>query len=174
MGIFDTPDWITEYVNNWMRRLHLSQWRVRIVMALAPGNSTYTAATCSQVQNFAEATLTFRADAEDNQDWRETVLHEILHIYHGQVDQVIYNTILDGVPQPEKDKSYQTYCDAMEKFVDGLSKVLYKLEREAAQSSQETNQNEGKAEQPRQPFGFVPQQPALPPAGAESSSRRYI
>jgi hypothetical protein len=157
MGILDTPDWIKQYVDKWVARLHLTQWRVRVVMALAPGNSVYTAATCSQVQNIAEATLTFRADAEDTQDWRETILHEVLHIAHGHVDQVIYNVLLDGMAQSEKDKSYQAYCDAMEKFVDGMSKIFYQLEQEAARSSQETNQNEVKTE--RRPLGFVPSQP---------------
>ena len=159
MGILDTPDWIREYVAAWQQRLHLTQWRIRINMALAPMNSVYTAACCSQIQNIAEATLTFRADAEDNQDWRETVLHEVLHIFHGQVDQAVYNVALDGMPQAEKDKAYAAYSDAMEKMVDGLSKILYQMEQEArpAVSSQETNQNEAKQE--RRTLGFVPPQP---------------
>lgn len=170
MGILDTPDWIEKYVAKWQKFLHLTQWRITSKMSLAPGDSTSTAAVCSQVQNIAEAHLIFRADAEPGQYWEETILHEILHIAHGHVDQAIYNVALLGMPQGERDKSYQVYCDAMEKFVDGLSKLLWQLEQQA-KSSQETNQNEPATERRR--IGFLPPKPDGASRGSGAGSNEH-
>lgn len=160
MGLLDTPDWVNQYVAKWKQKLHLTQWRITNKIALAPGGRVDSLAICTQTQNVAEAHLTFRADIEDNQDWQETILHEILHIAHGTVDQAVWCTALDGVSDEKKSMGYQAYSDAMEKFIDQLSKLLWEMENPNAASSQETNNHEGK------PFGFLPPHPR-----PESASR---
>lgn len=161
MSILDPPDWLKEYVTKWQGLLHLDHWRIKVILALAPGDSTNTLAICSQVQNVSSATLTFRADVEKNQDWEETALHEILHVMHGHVDQMVWEVVCDGMSESDRSVSYRAYSAAMEKFVDGLSKVVWKLEH--PESLQETNHD-------KQPFGFLPRKSRPLPGGSGTSS----
>ena len=129
MSVLDTPLWLTQYVEQWQKKLLLSEWRIKIKIALAPNNDVNALAICETVSNIHSATLTFRADIEQNQDSEETIIHEVLHVRHALTDQAIWSMLTTLLPESDRQLIYISYSNEMERFIDGMSKILWKMDQ---------------------------------------------
>jgi hypothetical protein len=129
MSVLDTPAWLQQYVEKWQERLYLQQWRIRVYLALVPNNDTNALAVCETVSNIRSAKLTFRADIEQNKESEETIIHEVLHISHAFSDMAIWSSLGHVSNEIDRNMAYQAYTNEMERFVDGMSKILWAMDQ---------------------------------------------
>lgn len=129
MSVLDTPLWLTQYVEKWQQKFFLQEWRIKAKLALAPNNDVNALAVCETVSNIHSATLTFRADIEQNKDSEETIIHEVLHVRHALTDQVIWSMLTSILPESDRQLIYISYSNEMERFIDGMSKILWAMDQ---------------------------------------------
>jgi hypothetical protein len=121
------PGWLTEKTAKWIDRLSMREWNVAIGLALAPGNDPDCRALTEQYADINFGRITFRADAEDTNEWEIYLVHELLHIKHSRTDDVVERVIrphLDGVASEMADSAYRR---AVEPFIHSLAVSLVEL-----------------------------------------------
>lgn len=115
------PAWLTDKVSLWKERLRLGEWDIVIGIAFAPNSDPDCLGLTEQFPNLNLARITFRADIEDNEDWDNTIVHELLHVKHSRVDH-----FLEGVIFPSLENVMATiaYRQHIESYTHSLAKVL--------------------------------------------------
>ena len=124
----NVPEWLQAKCAAWQDRLHMGEWDVTLRLALTLDNNEDCKGLCEQYQDINLGRITLRADVEDNREWEQTLVHELLHIKHSRVDAVI-----DRVLEPQLNAStaiIQTvYRLAMEPFIESMAKSLVEMHR---------------------------------------------
>jgi len=119
------PTWAKEYIVAWSKRLYLDQWTLRMELALTVCNHEDTRASCYAQADVNTATLTFRADIEDTEAWRRTILHELMHVVHARIDHCVTRAIVPQAAEASQPLADVIYKQQMESFIDGMADSLY-------------------------------------------------
>jgi hypothetical protein len=128
MAFLDVPDWLHNKIRKWYDALNLYEWRLRTRMALTVNGDEDVLASCTQQCNINTASLTFRADAEDDEKWERVALHELLHVLHARTDQYVEEVLLPQLPEGMREMSRTAYHNVVEAYTDQLTHIVYELE----------------------------------------------
>lgn len=120
------PQWLVDRVIMWQELLHLEHWHIRIDLALCVGDDPDNRAQCHQQHHIRMATLTFRADIQDDEEWNAHIAHEVLHVAHAQVDEMV-ESLIEQLPEQMADYALKQYVNAIEPFVENMSRTLLEL-----------------------------------------------
>jgi hypothetical protein len=120
------PSWLNQYIRAWLERLHLNDWTIKIALELCVNDDPSTRGLCEQFPNTNTARLTFRADIEDTPEWRQVVIHELIHVAHSRIDHAVERAILPELPQAVQQLARELYHQHVESFVDYLDSTLYR------------------------------------------------
>lgn len=134
------PDWVQPYVLYWRKILRLEHIEVRTKQTLAPHGASDSAGSAVNWPAYNIAWLEFRADIEDEKEWRETVIHEVLHVAHARVDAVVWNMLLPRLNHDAQEIGREAYRQAMESFIDSLAGTLYELTAPKAEEGGTANE----------------------------------
>ncbi len=122
--IFSVPKWLERYIDLWYQRLDLNEWRVKYHLGLDP--TSYAAVIVKPQLN--EARVSFRVDIKDTPGSRRDVIHELIHVKHGRVDEVVHKVIIEQLPESQRDMANRAYAAAYEPFVHGVADNFFELE----------------------------------------------
>jgi hypothetical protein len=117
------PGWVTTYVAAWKDRLPLHDWTIRVTCARLINDDPFVLACTTQYTNLNEAHIEIRSDCADTVLWRQTIIHELLHVVHARVDQFVGSVFLT---LPPKDILEETYSNMVESMIDHVASTLYR------------------------------------------------
>lgn len=107
----------------------MTEWNVSLRLALVVDGNEDCRGLCEQHPDINLGRITIRADVEDTQEWEITLVHELLHVKHSRIDDVV-----DRVLEPQLNAStvmvQTTYRLAMEPFIDSMAHVLVEMYQE--------------------------------------------
>ena len=125
----DTPEWLKEYIRTWAWRLRLYKvWQIDVGLALVLNDDPDVHARVTIDSNVNIATIMFRADVEDTPQWRQTAIHELLHIAHGRVDHFFDYVLFPTLPEAAQALAKGTYDGHYESYIHTLAAVRLELE----------------------------------------------
>lgn len=122
-----TQSWLKEYVTLWRNRLHL--WNNAVHIHIVPEvDKKGSMAECRQCPNTLEYILRVHDSIEECEEWRVGIIHEMLHVLLGRVDQVVLEIMMKPIHDPMvKDIVWDAYTIQMEQVVHQLAIALYQL-----------------------------------------------
>src|SRR5690242_16412041 len=126
------PAWLEHYVAHWQARLDLHEWTMEILINTVVCGDEATRGACCRDQDHNRCALVFRADIADTLAWRETVIHELVHVAMARIDDVVENAIAMTLPKPARTLAWKIYRQPIESFVARLAAALLRLEGDAA------------------------------------------
>lgn len=121
------PEWLQIKCSAWIDRLRMHEWDVAIGLALVVREDPDTRACAEQHPDINFGRITFRADAEDTQEWEATLVHELLHIKHSRIDSYIDRIVLPNMQGVEMGFGYLVYKSHLEPFTESLAQALVKI-----------------------------------------------
>jgi len=124
---FNVPEWVKSYILCWADRLHLEEWEIVARLELCVNDDPSVRAAISVTNNIHHASIVFRADIEDTPEWQRTVIHEMLHIKHEPICQMVREVILLELERPTRRLADDAYRNVMEQFIDSQTMLLWRL-----------------------------------------------
>ena len=121
--MLSVPEWVRDYVQEWRDVLLLHEWRIHIALALCVYHDPDCRGLTETCPDVNEATITFRADIEETDDWKRTIIHELLHVRHARIDHYIQSALLPGLPDGRL--AMVVYHQYNESFIAGMANSLY-------------------------------------------------
>lgn len=132
------PDWITTYVAEWKQILYLHEWTIKTRLSPHPNgdSSGSTKAAVSIYPDILVADIEFRDDAPerledcseaDAEEWRKTVIHELLHVKLGRVTELVSQDIIPELAGSAQEMAHKMLRREVEPFVETMSGILYRL-----------------------------------------------
>jgi len=99
------PEWVTEYIAEWKRRLYLQEWEIATVLSAHPnGDGSRETNACVELHlDVLQATLEIRddipasldgVDPDTARDWKKIIVHELLHIRVARMITILTTDIL--------------------------------------------------------------------------------
>lgn len=136
--IFKVPKWLESYIDLWYQRLELNEWRVKYHLSLDPNHdSSLSYAAIIVDPQLNEALLSFRVDIKDTPGSRRDVIHELIHVKHGRVDEVVNQVIIEQLPEGQRDLAKRAYKAAYESFVHGVADSFFELEMDLDKANEQ-------------------------------------
>ena len=120
----EIPEWLRAFVDQWCERLTLHEWRIEIYLERIINDEPLLAGMARVYHNVNIAHVLLRNDIEDTPDWRQTILHELLHVRHARIDHAVENAIIEQLPANMHDMAATVYNQALESYIDQMAKVL--------------------------------------------------
>jgi len=121
------PEWLSEYCKRVQDALGLPEWQIEIEVSHAVGDNPYDVGQCHRVSSLASATLTFRWNIVNDTYWRETVIHEYLHVVDCHAEEHLHKVVFPETGQFCQDMARKSHEVHMETSVERLSRALQKL-----------------------------------------------
>lgn len=125
------PEWLNARTALWIDRLSMREWEVAIGLALSPGGDPDCRALTEQYADINFGRITFRADIENTEEWEIVLVHELLHIKHSRIDDVIMRVIEPHIGDVPTEMIDSLYRRVVEPFVHSMAVALVKMRREA-------------------------------------------
>jgi len=127
MAIPELPSWVSTWVTYWRDKLYLHPWTIHLYPELVVANSATCEAAATNDSAYYSANIHIRADIEDTRDWRETLIHEVLHVAHARIDDVVAQALIDNLPGDAQPIAKEMYRQALEGFIELTAKSLHSL-----------------------------------------------
>ena len=125
---YAVPDWLNDYAALWIERLHLTGWKINLKIEHCINDDVCIEALTTQRPQLNEATISFRSDVEDTENWRITVIHELLHVLHARIDRFLEFAVFPEMLSDEGRRIVREgYSQHYESFTHGLAVVLYRM-----------------------------------------------
>lgn len=126
--LYAVPNWLTDYVALWKDRLWLGLWHITLRLEHTVEGDPGIEAVCRQYPDLNEAAIVFRSDVEDTEDWRITVIHELLHVKHARIDKFLTDVVFPEMPAEEAERMAKAgYSQHMESFTHDMARCLYDM-----------------------------------------------
>lgn len=119
------PEWAADAIKTYATALNLNHWRIEAVVEQCIDDDPDTMAQCEQFNGQTRAVIHLRSDMEDTQEWRITILHEMLHVAHAHVDAMLQRVIFPHLPEAARVMADAAYRETYEPFVDSLATSFY-------------------------------------------------
>jgi len=121
----DVPDYLVNLAQQYRDWLVPENWAIHIEMVATPNHDpNASAAAHNDVLNH-KTTIQFGIDSNP-EDAHYEVIHEMLHVTHAMVDDLVDSIILLLDPQA-RELAGKTYETALEQFIDSLAKGVLKM-----------------------------------------------
>jgi len=124
---FRVPKWLHDYALCWCDRLGLNDWNVAVRLELAIDGDETTRGAVEIYQNIHKAIIKIRADVEDNAEGQQTVVHELLHVKHEKIDQLVRDVVLPELDKQAANVVRSVYLNVLEEFIELESCLLWRL-----------------------------------------------
>jgi hypothetical protein len=123
------PQWVQEKISYWQEALGLSEWRIYVALALVLENDSEIQGTCLSTPNLNMARIQLRADIEDNKEWEEVIVHELLHAKHARIDGAVLHI---RAPQISGggEMIRSIYNQQLEPYIESMAQCLVKMRRQ--------------------------------------------
>lgn len=121
----DVPDWIIKHAQA-ARDLHGlggAEWHFFIEMNDRPGGHDEFDGVCSPDANYQNANIEIKRSIPDNERGREVIYHEVAHVAHADIDQVV-ERIWKALPKKERKLYEALYREAVERFITRSTRAL--------------------------------------------------
>jgi len=125
------PDWVKSFVILWRDRLYLHQWTFRLTQELCVDGDEHVMASMSSTPAYNDAHMRIRADIEDTPEWRQIIVHEIMHTAHARIDAVVSDMIIPGLGESARPLAREAYRQVVEPFIESIADTLYELSIES-------------------------------------------
>ena len=125
----EVPDWLRDHLSYWQNALHMWEWEIRLRLEMVLDGNEDCRGLAQPQPLISMGRIGIRADAEDTEDWEVTFVHEMLHIKHSRVDEVIYQVLGPHVNMPDG-MIEAVYKQALEPYIESMAKVLVKMRRD--------------------------------------------
>lgn len=120
----EVPQWLIDKCNEWIARLSMSEWTIGMAIALAPNDDPSVMALAEQFPDLNYGRITVRADFEDNEEWEAALVHELLHIKHARIDDVVQKVMRPHLTEMAADMADVMYRNAVEPYVHSMAWTL--------------------------------------------------
>jgi len=123
------PDWVREYIGEWRDRLLLAHWRIHLFTHDAPGGDEQTRGMIELYPEIFTANMTLRSDvtAEPDDDWRQTIIHELVHIRLAEISEFVRDDVLPELGPAAERIAGAAFRRALEPAVEALAHTLWSL-----------------------------------------------
>lgn len=142
------PPWITAYVADWKQRLLLCEWEISTVLSPHPNGdaSGDTKAVVNISLHTRKALIEFLDTVPDDltevdslaaDEWRKTIIHELLHIRFAPLEAVVRDDIAGQLSAAAREVAYSAFNREHESFIDIMAGVLLRQEERNGTSKTE-------------------------------------
>lgn len=129
MKEYPVPQWLRDYVDLWADRLGLyPEWRkIGIEICRVISDDAGTLAHADRDVKLNEAVLRFNCDVEDTHEWRQTVVHELLHVKHTRIDAFYRGVVVPQLSSSAGEMASEGYNQHMESYIESMAQILYAM-----------------------------------------------
>ncbi len=120
------PEWLTTKCSLWIERLQMGEWDIQIKLALVLNDDPNCKGTAEAFPDISLGRIELRADIADDEEGEITLVHELLHIKHARIDDVI-NRVFEPQLNASTALVQMVYRVAMEPYIDSMAKALVRL-----------------------------------------------
>ena len=131
------PPWVTETCNFWMVRLRMLEWRVEVGMSLAPDGRVEVVGLATPDPDLNFGRITLRADIEEDIEGESYIVHELLHIKHSRIDEVVMKVLEPHIGDVPTELTNSLYRSVVEPFVYSMARSLVEGRRLEVQEVKE-------------------------------------
>ncbi len=125
------PAWLEAKMNFWIDKLAMWEWAIKLRLEMVVLNDEGYHGAAQVLGDTSTGRIAIRADVEDTEEWEITLVHELLHIKHGRIDDVIYRVFRPQMDIPD-DMVESVYKRALEPYIESMAKALVKLNQGVA------------------------------------------
>lgn len=133
------PQWAADYLAAWQQRLLLQEWEIHALAVPSPSaDGSGSTLACVRVQPDVwradiEVLDTIPADDQEDgrEDWRQTLIHELLHIRLGRLTDHVERDLLPELSPSAQSIASGVFRREVEPVVDILARVLRDMEANA-------------------------------------------
>ena len=119
------PQWVVDEITHWVGELGLQNWEINVLLEQCIDNNMGILGQAQTSPAVCIATIQFRADIQEDDFWKRVILHEMLHIFHADVDEIVQDQIIESLPASCTEMGSMAYQMAMERFVNKLTHMLW-------------------------------------------------
>jgi hypothetical protein len=123
------PEWIIRHVQDARDLFGIGgpEWHIYVELNDRPNGSDSYNGFASVDYRYLNANIEFNRGLEDDEVGQQVIYHEVLHISHQVVDDVALDAI-NRLPEAEQEIYRQLYKDAVEQFIQRVSRsIVYRL-----------------------------------------------
>lgn len=128
----DPPLWAAEYVRKWRGLLYLQAWAIKITLSPTPdGDTSGKTKACVEVYPDvfqAVITLSDQITASPDPYWEQTILHEMIHILFGRLQDFFDRSIWPLLHTGIDELAAVTLKRELEPLVELLAQILHEYE----------------------------------------------
>lgn len=129
------PQWLLDKCEFWVGVLRLDRWKIGVALALVVDGDPELAGCAEWDSSIHWGRVTLRVDCvhEWSEQWEATLVHELLHIKHGRVDDFFHKVVCPQVAAADS-MLQAMYRSEIEPFIDHLSWALVELHQQKESS----------------------------------------
>lgn len=127
----EVPQWLADKCNEWVARLSMEEWSIGMVIALVPNGDPDVRALAEQYADLNYGRIAMRVDVEDDEDWEVSLVHELLHIKHSRIDDVVQKVMRPQLGGSAGDMADIMYRGVVEPYTQSMAWTLVRAYRES-------------------------------------------
>lgn len=120
----ELPAWLIEELQDARQLLGVGdEWHIVATVVDHPNGDENNDGMCCPDATYLNARMEFSRDLAQDANGRFVVLHEMLHVTHAEVDQVV-DTALGGLSEGERGRMRELYEAAVERSLQRMSRAM--------------------------------------------------
>lgn len=116
------PLWLAHATQYYYQVFNLHEWSVGVTLERILKNDAQ--GTCQVYQSTNQAAIVLRSDIQDTRLWHYVIIHELMHVKLGRLDEWLEHVIFADYKNPI---ALPTYVGFLESYVDAMSVILCDL-----------------------------------------------
>jgi len=118
------PDWMQDFIGNARSLVGIDEgWHITGKLVDAPDHRPDTDGACWPDAVYLNARLELSRDLQPDEHGRRVILHELLHIIHAEMDEVV-ERLRDAEDQASRELLYELYNDALERALQRIGRAM--------------------------------------------------
>lgn len=118
------PEWIVQAAADARDLLGVDGgWHVTVALSDCPGGDEENNGHCHIDTAYLNADIELARDLEEGREGRRIIMHEVMHITHSEIDQIVWQ-ILAGLPKRERKQFKEMYCAAVERLLQRVTRAM--------------------------------------------------
>ena len=117
------PLWLAHATQYYYQAFNLHEWAVDVSLERVL-NANDAQGSCQVYQSINQAAIVLRSDIQDTRSWHFVIIHELMHVKLGRLDEWLEHVIFADYKNPI---ALPTYVGFIESYVDAMSEILCDL-----------------------------------------------
>lgn len=124
------PQWLLEKCEYWAGVLNLDGWRITVALTLVVDDDPELAGCAEWMAGNLWGRVTLRVDCvhDWSETWEKTLVHELLHIKHGRLDDFVRKAVFPQVAAPDEFLK-EVYSGELEPFIEGVAASFIEMNK---------------------------------------------